>query len=593
MKNNKKDFHGVLYTIYQSLKIAWKPLWRWLLLLVLLMIIHSVLIIVELIMQKNVINDITVVTKDSISQVVVSIIILFLVINFKNLVMTIRYICSCWVGPALDKILKLKLLSKYKNIDMINYERSQYYDQILKAGSSTYAISFTIVRIFQAISGHLGTIIGVLSYVAFLRPELSVIVFLSMVPDALKYLYQGRKNIQQQEIITPVIRKTDYLSSTMTEREYFKETRIMNAESFLVKLWVKSIDNLNKLTWKLHVKFFSGDLIVSLSNFITYAATLLLCLYYLQRNIISLGAFSTILTSVLVLKNKVSTIISNFGNIYRDSKTGQYFFNFLKLKERSGENKDLYSVDEISLQNVNFKYDEGGKLILNNINLKIKKGEIIAIVGENGAGKTTLQKIITGMLMPNDGKVYYNGFDASRINEDSLYKGTSALFQQFGRYQLTLGENVFLGETQTKKSNEKILKCIEKSGFNLSPEKFPNKLETKLGTSFGGQDLSGGEWQQIALARAYYKESNVIFLDEPTSAIDPLKESKMFSRFVDLCKGKTAIMITHRLGIVKIANKIVFMKNGSILAVGSHDELMSLCSDYKEMYEEQTKYYNR
>jgi ATP-binding cassette subfamily B protein len=593
MKKQKKQFSGILYTIGQSIKIAWKSLWYWLVAIVLLMLLHSGLIIFELIMQKRIIDAVSIISRDTISQVIVSILIFCFITNFKNIVMTIRYLCSCWFGPSLDKALKLKVFSKYKNIDMINYENSQFYDQLARAGSSTYAATNTVTGLFQTVSGHIGTIIGVLGYISLLKPELTIIVFLSMIPEVINHIYQGKKNFEQQQKVTPITRRTDFYNQTLTAREYLKETRIMGSEGFLKSLWLKVIRQLNNLTWKLHKKFFWGELLVSVTKYIAYSTTLVLCLYYMQRNLISLGEFSAILTSLAVLNDKLSTIIRNLGKIYNWGINGQYLYDFLNLQERSGENKKVHPTDEISLKNVSFKYDEDSRNILEDINLNIKKGEIIAIVGHNGAGKTTLQKVMLGMLMPNEGEVSYNNINIGMIDEKSIYSDTSALFQLFGKYHLTLGENVFIGESIKQRSDEKIEKCLEKSGLVLSEEKFPEKLDTILGTSFGGQDLSGGEWQQVALARAYYKDSDIIFLDEPTAAIDPLKESKMFEQFIDICRGKTAILITHRLSVVKIVNKILFMKNGKIAAVGNHNELMEACKDYKDMFEEQAKWYNR
>jgi len=226
--------------------------------------------------------------------------------------------------------------------------------------------------------------------------------------------------------------------------------------------------------------------------------------------------------------------------------------------------------------------------------LQVKAGETIAIVGENGAGKTTLVKLMTGIYLPAEGDVKIGGIDTSKISPQFLYSGISGVFQKYQRYKITLEENITISSMEYKE-NEKLKvdleRAISKSDLIIDEEKFPKGYETMLSREFDGVDLSGGQWQRIAIARGFYRGHNMIVLDEPTAAIDPVEETKIYRKFAEMSKGKTSIIVTHRLGSAKIANRIIVMDNGKISEIGTHEELMEKKGKYAQMYEAQSKWY--
>ena len=229
-----------------------------------------------------------------------------------------------------------------------------------------------------------------------------------------------------------------------------------------------------------------------------------------------------------------------------------------------------------------------------------KKGETIAIVGENGSGKSTIIRLLTGLYEPDCGTVSYNGEDISKYKKSDIYKNTSAVFQKYQRYQMTLKENICISsvdrEADIKEQKPELtgeLDAIaEQAGITMDEKTYPEGYETMLSREFEGVDLSGGQWQRIAIGRGFYRNHGLIVLDEPTSAIDPYEETRIYNQFAEISRDKTAVIVTHRLGSVRLADRIVVMKGGEIVQVGTHEELMGEADgEYARLYRSQEQWY--
>ena len=225
---------------------------------------------------------------------------------------------------------------------------------------------------------------------------------------------------------------------------------------------------------------------------------------------------------------------------------------------------------------------------LDNISFNIEEGKITCILGINGVGKSTILKSIAGLIKPDKGEILIDGKDIKEIEPEILYQGVSAVFQKYQCYKMTVAENVQLSDVQKMESVKEVL---EKADFPLDNGKFTDRTETMLGKDFGGIDLSGGQWQRLAIARGLYRAHNMIVLDEPTAAIDPLEEANIYYKFAEISKDKTAFIVTHRLGSAKIADRIIVMDAGHIVEMGTHNELMDRNGKYYELYQAQAKWY--
>ncbi len=268
--------------------------------------------------------------------------------------------------------------------------------------------------------------------------------------------------------------------------------------------------------------------------------------------------------------NHVGSMAKNFG-------AAQNYVRFMELPDRGGIKMTADASQGIVMENVSFSYPNAAAKSIDNVSITINPGETIAVVGENGAGKSTLVRLLIGMYKPSEGRVIIRGMDTAKTDSPSLFAGLSGVFQKYQRYMITLEENVNISEMGRDSSVDS---ALADAGVSVDGETFPNGLETMLSREFDGIDLSGGQWQRIAIARGLYRIHEIVVLDEPTAAIDPLEESRIYRQFMEISKDKTAIIVTHRLGSVKEADRVIVMDKGRILAAAPHRELMRSCTLY-------------
>lgn len=257
------------------------------------------------------------------------------------------------------------------------------------------------------------------------------------------------------------------------------------------------------------------------------------------------------------------------------------------MDEVNGKEEIPDSSKGITAQNVTFAYPGYHKAAVNDVSLKVNPGETVAVVGENGSGKSTLVRLLTGLYLPDEGIVSLGGVQTKNASRRSIYEGVSGVFQNFQRYKMTLAENVAISDTKHPVNRKMIESTLRETGFN----NMCASLDTILSPEFDGIDLSGGQWQRLAIARGLYRTNDFIFLDEPTAAIDPIEESMLYKQFKSIVEGRCAVIVTHRLGSTKLADRIIVMDNGSIVEAGTHDQLLMHKGKYAEMWKAQAAWY--
>ena len=290
------------------------------------------------------------------------------------------------------------------------------------------------------------------------------------------------------------------------------------------------------------------------------------------------------------MHNVTKNLFDHFGAIPQLFGDIQNYYHFLDIKGESlpAAQSSVQLTHKIEMSQVSFSYPNAKTPALDQINLTIKKGETVAVVGENGSGKTTLSKLLLGMYHPAAGVVSWDGSDLRTVTTSALAGQTAIVTQKPARLKLSLAESIALQDTPGR-SNEEIREILRQAGLPQLAES-PD-LFLQLGKEFGGIDLSGGEWQKLALARCIYKDAPVCVLDEPTSALDPTTEVSILKNFISISKEKTSVIITHRIGICRYADKIIVLKNGRIVQEGTHEQLVNVSGEYRTMYQNQSQWY--
>ena len=308
----------------------------------------------------------------------------------------------------------------------------------------------------------------------------------------------------------------------------------------------------------------------------------------LAKGQISLGIFGAVLALTGGLVTDTTQLLTCFATLMGKQQEAQQFFDFMSLPSQDNKGQTLSKVSELRLENVSYRYPLTSKYILKKINLKIKSGENIAFVGENGGGKTTLVKLILGLLSPSMGEFTINGIESGSLNISNRLAQQSTVSQELSRYKtFTIKENVYLGDTLNPLDETKIDQALDFVSLNDIAS------DEVLGKEIGGIDLSGGQWQKLAIARSVYRNRALLVLDEPTSNLDPLMETEIFQHYLTMANDKTVIYVTHRISMAVLAQRIIVIKDGEIIQDGSHDDLIKNEGEYKRLYQEQAKWYVR
>ncbi len=308
----------------------------------------------------------------------------------------------------------------------------------------------------------------------------------------------------------------------------------------------------------------------------------------LAKGQISLGIFGAVLALTGGLVTDTTQLLTCFATLMGKQQEAQQFFDFMSLPSQDNKGQTLSKVSELRLENVSYRYPLTSKYVLKKINLKIKSGENIAFVGENGGGKTTLVKLILGLLSPSMGEFTINGIESGSLNISNRLAQQSTVSQELSRYKtFTIKKNVYLGDTLNPLDETKIDQALDFVSLNDIAS------DEVLGKEIGGIDLSGGQWQKLAIARSVYRNRALLVLDEPTSNLDPLMETEIFQHYLTMVNDKTVIYVTHRISMAVLAQRIIVIKDGEIIQDGSHDDLIKNEGEYKRLYQEQAKWYVR
>ncbi len=475
-----------------------------------------------------------------------------------------------------------------KSVDF--FESSSGLDEIQKSTKgleNTLNIYHSITTLFTFYLPYF-VVMGI--YLFQLRPLLAGTILIIFVPMLLSQMFKEGLNEKCIDKSVPYERQLDYFEKELYHKEKFKENRLLGLFDFWLKKYTVAYDNCASLKWKTIVKIQLIDAGFKLITLLGVIWVLYILIDSVVKNIITVGEFAAIFTSINTIIEFMNDAINNyFGNMMENLGSIRKFHDFILEKDIETSTKLSDEVKTIQLMNVSYCYPQSERKVLENINLQIPKGEIVAIVGENGAGKSTLTKILLGLIKPSEGKVLFNGVDINEVDVESRYNLSSAVFQAFNKYKFDLRNNVAISNLNEVDEN-RIEQYLDKVNLKVASN-FPDGMDTVLSKEFGGIDISGGQWQRVAIARALHKKHKILTMDEPTSAIDPIEESRMYRLFYEISKNKTSFIVTHRLGLAKYADRIIVLKNGKLIEQGTHNDLMEIKGEYYTMHKLQADWY--
>ncbi|MBP1989560.1 ABC transporter ATP-binding protein [Paenibacillus eucommiae] len=443
-------------------------------------------------------------------------------------------------------------------------------------------------------------IFGFFSYctiLIMLNPVIILLLILSYVINVLLVLNIEKWQHHTKDERAKMDRQLDYVVSRTSDSSIAKDIRMYN-----MKTWINSMSEFfmeEQYNWqkKIASKRFMQVLFEALLLFVRNGGAYIFLIWKMLNNEISIGEFVLYFGAITGFGQWLEQIVSRIGRLSTANyKVYDYrYFIDTMDKMRRDEGASLPPVSEpveVVLENVSFSYEGSNELILDHINLKIRKGEKLAVVGTNGAGKTTLVKLICGLLEPVSGRVLMNGIDIKEFNRDEYYSLITAVYQNVCLLPVSIAKNItFCSDSDI--DWKKLNKCTELADIKGKIESFPNGFDTNLVPSVTdhGVELSGGENQKLMLARALYKDAPLIILDEPTAALDPIAENHMYLKYDELTENKTAIFISHRLSSTRFCDRIILINDKQIAETGTHDELMALSGKYKEIFDIQSQYY--
>lgn len=488
--------------------------------------------------------------------------------------------------------LNYDIMKKSEEIETIDYyEDHNFYNdiEILSSESSWRPVNLLVFG--TSIISNSILFVSMLFIFASFHVLIALAMLFVLVPQAIIAYSLQAQAFETLVSNSEESRKLEYYSQTLLSSKSIKEVRLYNLYKFFIDKYTASFNKIKKGVHKERKKKFRNSLFFLIVTALISVGTFIYIIYSIRKGSLGLGAIMLFASSVVYAMNSMSRLIEDSSLLYDTLLYMEKFFKFNEIKTdlECGNLEMPDDIDSIEFKNISFTYPNGDKKALNNISFDVNKGEKIAIVGENGAGKTTLVKLLSRFYKLDDGDILINGVPINNYSYEAYREKIAAIFQDFAKFDLSIRENIVISDLNKKESDDEIELALKKSGFDKD---FTANLDKVLGQRFeDSTDISGGQWQRLALARAFYSRAPILILDEPTSALDARIEYEIFQKFLELTEGKTVFFITHRLASVRQADKILVLKDGRVEAFDNHEALMKSDAYYRELYEMQSSLY--
>lgn len=490
----------------------------------------------------------------------------------------------------------VSIIRKTSEIRLADLEDADFYDKMERARRQTTGRVALMSNVLTQ-GEDLIVIISLLAGVVAFEPWLIILLILSVVPTILNEIKFSGTGYSLARSWTQERRELDYLRYAGASDLTAKEVKLFGLTAYIADRFQKLSDIYYLASKKLAKQRARWGSLFNLIGTSSYYGAYVIIVYRTAMGILSLGDLSFLSGSFNRLRGRLQGFFTRFTDITERALYLQDYFDFLDLsfyqnKERGSLKMPQQIKQGFDFENVGFKYPNTDKWVVRGLSFQLRADEKLAFVGENGAGKTTLIKLLLGFYQPSEGEIRLDGVPIQNYDPEEYQAYFGVIFQDFVRFELTLKENIAVGSIDEIENELRILDAADRSLANQVIDDLPAGINQQLGKRFkAGKDLSGGQWQKVAMARAYMKDAPVMILDEPTSALDARAEKEAFDRFIKLSQGKTAVIISHRFSTVRIADRILVLKDGNALEIGSHEELIAKNGLYAELFQLQAAGY--
>lgn len=504
--------------------------------------------------------------------------------------------CQALLRALMGQRINMLILEKALTLKLAHFEDSEFYDKLTRARreASTRPLSL-VTRTFGLVQNG----ISLLSYAVLLvqfSPWAVLILIIGGIPEFIAEAKFSGDKFRLFRWRSPETRMQMYLETVLAREDYAKEVKLFRLGPKLLQRYRSIFEKLFAEDRKLTLRRDSwGFLLGLIGTAAFYGAYAWIALSAIKGSI-SLGQMTMYLLLFKQGQSAVSASLSAISGMYEDNLYLSNLYEYLEqeVPQQSGQlQQGPQPGDGVRFEKVSFSYPDADEAALLEVDLHLKPGDSLALVGENGAGKTTLIKLLTRLYQPDNGRILLDGLDLQQWDSEALRQRIGVIFQDFGRYQFLVGENIGAGDVTHFEDRQRWQQAAEKGMAQPFIDKLPQQYDTQLGKWFkGGRELSGGQWQKIALARAFMRtDADLLVLDEPTATMDAAAEATIFEHFRDLSRGKMTILISHRFSTVRMADQIVVIDKGRIVERGSHEQLMEHDGQYAYLFSLQAEGY--
>jgi len=504
--------------------------------------------------------------------------------------------CDTCLNERYTRHVNIRIMRHAATLDLNNYEDPQFYDRLERArvqGADRVGMIQESGQMLQQLVSVISLAVGICA----ISPWIVLALIICVVPEFLsetKFAFLGYSLSVRQ---TPARRELDYLRLLGTSKESAKELKLFGLGQFFAGRYEYISNELHHENVEMAARKLLFGSLLALLGTVGYYGTYAYGIYLTITGKLTLGTLTFLAGAIAGASTNIQSVFLTFSRIADHALFLTDLIEFFsvrpKIFSKAGSLPGPRPIREgFEFRNVSFRYPRKPKPVLDNVNFRLEPGERIALVGANGHGKTTIVKLMTRLYEVTSGQILLDGIDLREYNLEDLWKNIGVIFQDFMKYDMTVGDNIATGKIDERNNPFRIRAAAFKSLAENVVHKLPHNYDQMLGCRFeGGVDLSGGEWQKIALARAYLRDAQLLILDEPTAALDARAEHEVFQRFADLTKGKMSVLISHRFSTVKMSDRILVLDNGRIAEQGGHSQLLRSGGQYAEMFELQAAQY--